>query len=200
MDWLDFDFDWQRYFYSFPKPDMDIIPVKYDQPHIVLHIASDNLANNHRMSQEYLQGLINKIPDNYKIIVLSTPSTESFVLKITKDLKNVTIYKKNIYDVIRLIKGCAGLIAIDSGIKYFGYTFNKPTITWAKETNKPHSCLPAFQMRWLTFSSLIMPLEHNSSYIVQCLINLINSKNLFLAPHMTQEQIDVALIRRRLKQ
>lgn len=198
MEWLDFDFDWQRYFYHFPQPHIEIHPIKFNKPHIVLHVASDNLANNHRMKKGYLQKLLHDIPPAYDVIVLSTPSTDKFVQSIFKDEKRAIIFNKSIQDVIRLVKGCSGLIAIDSGVKYFGYVFNKPTITWAKESNRAHSCLPAFQMRWLTFPSLIMPLEHDSEYIVNCILNLINSNNLFLAPHLTMPEINKALIRRKV--
>ena len=199
MEWIDFDFDWQRYFYHFPSPDIKIEPIKYEKPHVVLHLASDNLANSHRMSKKYLQKLVTDIPAAYKIVVLSTPSTAGFINSIFSENRKVEIFDKSIHDVIRLVKGCAGMLAIDSGIKYFGYIFNKPTITWAKESSRPHSCQPAFQMRWLTFPSLIMPLGHSSEYIVNCLLNLINSNNLFLAPHMSLAEIDSALIRRKIQ-
>lgn len=200
MEWMNYDFDWQRYFYHYPKPHLKIFEHTNPRPYFVIHAASDNLANNHRMSKKYLNELINNIPSIYDIFVLSTKSTKGFIRANFKEDSRVKIYEKNITEVIRLVKGCAGMFAIDSGIKYFGYTFNKPTLTWAKESKQPHSCLPAFQMRWLTFPSLIFPLQHDAKYLVECMQNLINSNNLILAPHLTQSEIDKTLIIRRLQE
>ena len=200
MEWMDYDFDWQRYFYHFPKPHLKIFEHKHDKPYFVIHAASDNLANNHRMPKKYLNQLINEIPKAYDIFVLSTKSTKDFIRANFKESPRLTFFEKNITEVIRLVKGCAGMFAIDSGIKYFGYTFNKPTLTWAKESKGPHSCLPAFQMRWLTFPSLIFPLQYDPEYLVRCMENLIKSNNLILAPHLTQKEIDQTLSRRRVEE
>lgn len=199
MEWLDFDFDWQRYFYHFPKPDSTIMPLDHDKPYIIIHAASDNLGNNHRMPKKYLNSLISNIPPTYDIFILSTKSTQDFISSTFEETNRIKFFQKNIQDVIRLVKGCAGMFAIDSGIKYFGYTFNKPTLTWAKESQKPHSCLPAFQMRWLTFPSLIFPLQFDASYLCQCMENLIKSNNLFLAPHLNLDEINKVLIRRKIQ-
>ncbi len=197
MEWLDYDIDWQRYFYHFPQPSLKINPILNIKPYIVLHIASDNLANNHRMSKSYLNGLIDNIPSKFDIFILSTKSTQDFINANFKESNRVKFFSKNINDVIRLVKGCAGMFAIDSGIKYFGYIFNKPTLTWAKESSKPHTCLPAFQMRWLTFPSLIFPLQFDAKYMCECMENLMDSNNLFLAPHLNTKEIDRTLIRRK---
>lgn len=200
MEWMDYDFDWQRYFYHFPKPDLKIFPYKNERPYIIIHAASDNLANNHRMSKKYLNQLVGEIPKCYDIFVLSTKSTKEFISTIFTEGLRLTFFEKNMTEVISLVKGCAGMFAIDSGIKYFGYMFNKPTLTWAKESSKPHSCLPAFQMRWLTFPALIFPLQFDPAYLANCMKNLIASNNLILAPHLTQKEIDQTLIRRRIEE
>lgn len=200
MEWMDYDFDWQRYFYHFPSPDLQVFPYENDKPYIIIHAASDNMGNNHRMSKKYLSELVNKIPPRFDIFVLSTKSTEDFVRSRFKESPRLKIFQENMNDVIRLVKGCDGMFAIDSGVKYFGYTFNKPTLTWAKESSRPHSCLPAFQMRWLTFPSLIFPLEYDAKYMTQCMENLLNSNNLILAPHLTLEEIDKTLIKRKVQE
>lgn len=200
MEWMDYDFDWQRYFYHFPKPDLKIFSYKNKRPYIVIHAASDNLANNHRMQKKYLNQLVNNIPKCYDIFVLSTNSTKEFICATFQESPRLTFFEKNMAEVIGLVKGCSGMFAIDSGIKYFGYMFNKPTLTWAKESAKAHSCLPAFQMRWLTFPALIFPLQFDAVYLVNCMENLIASNNLILAPHLTQSEIDQTLIRRRIEE
>ena len=199
MEWMDYDFEWQRYFYHFPTPHLQIFPHENEKPYIVIHAASDNMGNSHRMSSRYLTELVNSIPPKFDIFILCTDSTKGFIDSRFKESSRLKIFQENITEVIRLVKGCAGMFAIDSGVKYFGYTFNKPTLTWAKESSKPHSCLPAFQMRWLTFPALIFPLEYNAKYMIKCMENLIDSNNLILAPHLSSKQIDKTLIRRKVQ-
>jgi len=200
MEWMDYDFDWQRYFYHFPQPHLQVFPYENERPYIIIHAASDNMGNNHRMSKKYLSDLVNNIPQRFDVFVLSTKSTREFIKLRFKESSRLKIFEENMSDVIRLVKGCEGMFAIDSGVKYFGYTFNKPTLTWAKESSRPHSCLPAFQMRWLTFPSLIFPLEHDAKYMIQCMENLMGSNNLILAPHLTSKEIDKTLIKRRIQE
>ena len=196
LEWLDYDIGWQQRFNFFPKPTSKIFRFENKRPYIVMHIASDNLGNNHRMSEEYIKNLINGINDKYDVFVLSTNSTDEFVKSRTPKSKRVKIINAPLPQVIQIIKGCTGIFAIDSGIKYFGFTFNKPTLCWAKESARPHSCPYAFQIRWLTFPQLMFPLEHDAEYMNNCMTNLIETGNFFIGPHIEHEILNEAIIRR----
>ena len=196
MDWIYFDFHWHNYFYHFPKPDYDIAKFHYEKDYIILHLASDNMGNNHRMSKKYINSLIRNIPLCYDIKILSTPSTENFIKANVIESSNIEIISEPLPKVISLTKHSSGIMAIDSGIKYLGYTFNIPTISWAKESRKAHTCPLAFQARWLTFPHLYFPLEHDSTEMVDCLLNLISSNNFFLNPRIKERDLDNTLIRR----
>ena len=196
LDWLDYDIGWQKRFYNFPDPSLKIFSPKSRNPYIVLHIASDNLGNNHRMSKKYIQSVISEISTNYNIYVLTTESTDDFVSSRITASQRVKKFQGSLPEVINLIKGCTAMYAIDSGIKYFGYTFNKPTLCWTKESSKPHSCPYAFQVRWLTFPQLMFPLEHDAKYMNECMENLIRTNNFFLGPHIEHGILGDALIRR----
>ncbi len=196
MDWIYFDFHWQNYFYHFPKPDYEVSDYKNKKDYIILHLASDNMGNNHRMSKKYLNSLISQIPITYDIKILSTPSTEDFILSTIEEKDHLQIISEPLPNIISLVKSSSGIIAIDSGIKYLGYTFNIPTISWAKESKKAHGCPLAFQARWLTFPHLYFPLEYNEKDMVECLLNLIASNNFFLNPKLQGQRLDNVLIRR----
>jgi hypothetical protein len=196
MEWTQYDIHWQNYFYHFPQPTLSLPNIKHKKDYIIMHIASDNMGNNHRMSKKYLNSLIPRIPSNYEIKILCTPSTKNFIGSHIEPRARLEIIDAPLPEVISLVKYSSGLIAIDSGIKYFGYTFNIPTVCWAKESRRPHSCPIAFQSRWLTFPQTMFPLEHDPDVIVGTLLNLIESNNFILAPNIPREKLDEQLIRR----
>ena len=198
LDWISYDFDWQRYFYRFPLPTAAINQFEHDEPYLVLHLASNNKGNNHRMSKEYIAELVNELNKEFYLFILSTPSTRNFIDSRIKETNMLTIFEEDIFRVVELIKGCEGMVAIDSSLKYFGYTFNKPTLCWAKESVRPHQVPYAHQIRWLTFPQLCFPLEYDARYIKKCLKNLIETNNFFLAPHIQGSDLSKALINRKL--
>ena len=200
LDWMNYDFDWQRYFYSFPCPGRHIPASQYaGEDYLVLHLASDNLRNSHRMSQSYISSLVKLLAEDFQIYVLSTPSTREFIDSVIEEKQGVDILEITLEEVISLIKDCSGLFGIDSGVKYLGYTFNKPTLCWARESSRPHSVTFAHQIRWLTFPQLFFPLEFDEQYMKSCMINLINTGNFFLGPHIDSSKINASLLKREYK-
>tara|TARA_B100002019_G_scaffold71248_1_gene61429 strand:+ start:21669 stop:22592 length:924 start_codon:yes stop_codon:yes gene_type:complete len=196
MEWIYYDFHWQNYFYHFPKPSLKILPYNANNSYVVLHLASDNMGNNHRMSKSYINKIISNIPPLFDIKILSTPSTEDFIRDNIEEQGHVEIVSDSLPTIISMIKSSSGLLAIDSGIKYFGYMFNIPTLSWAKECKDPHICPLAFQTRWLTFPQLYYPLEYDAEKMVEALMNLIKSNNFFLNPNLEGKNLDRHVIRR----
>lgn len=196
LDWMAYDFDWQRYFYSFPPPTNKIPSSDHCGDYLVLQLASDNLANGHRMSEEYLHAFISELAQDFQLFILSTPSTRSFIETVTHEGAGVNIFEGTLREVMSLIKDCSGIFGIDSGIKYLGYTFNKPTLCWARESLKPHVVTYAHQIRWLIFPQLFFPLEYNINYMKDCMNNLINTNNFFIAPQLGANDINNTLLKR----
>jgi ADP-heptose:LPS heptosyltransferase len=199
LDWLSYDFDWQRYFYSFPRPTNPVPSGGEKGEYLVLQLASDNLANGHRMSETYIRGLISELSQDLKLFILSTPSTRGFLNNVIDESPQVSIFEEDLNKVISLIKDCAGFLGVDSGIKYLGYTFNKPTLCWARESMRPHSVTYAHQVRWLTFPQLFLPLECDAKYVKDCMKNLIKSNNFFIAPQLGPDKLNRAILRREVK-
>jgi ADP-heptose:LPS heptosyltransferase len=196
LEWIDYDIGWQQHFYHFPLPSRKIVPFPHKKPYIVMHIASDNLGNNHRMSKEYIERVIDGVDKRHDIFMLSTTSTNEFVSSRTPDSDRIKKFQAPLREVIRLIKGCEAILAIDSGIKYFGFTFNKPTLCWAQESSRPHTCPYASQLRWLVFPQLMFPLEHDPAYMNECMENLIRTNNFFIGPQIKGKNLKGALIKR----
>ena len=196
MEWVYYDFHWQNYFYHFPKPHLEVQKYPAVNNYIILHLASDNMGNNHRMSKKYINNIINNIPPLFDIKILSTPSTEEFINEVIEPKGNIEIISEPLPTIISMVKSSSGIMAIDSGIKYLGYTFNIPTLSWAKECKDPHICPLAFQARWLTYPQLYYPLEYDADRMVESLLNLIKSNNFFLNPNLEGKNLDRHLIRR----
>lgn len=196
LEWMDYDFNWQNYFYHFPKPHKNIDHFNHQNKYIVMHIASDNMGNNHRMPKHYHEEIIKEIPEEYDIFITSTKSTDDYIKKTITTSDRVKIIQGSIMKIISLIKNASGLLAIDSGLKYFGYTFNIPTIGWAKECIRPHVCTSCHHLRWLTFPQLFFPLGFTAKSVVTNLLNLINSNNFILNPTLTGDQLCTNIIKR----
>jgi len=196
LDWMDYDFNWQNYFYHFPKPHNSVDDFHNSNKYIVMHIASDNMGNNHRMSKSYYEEIIKEIPREYDIFFTSTKSTENYINETITTSERVMTIQAPIMKIASLIKNASGLLAIDSGLKYLGYTFNTPTIGWAKECTRPHSCPSCHHLRWLTFPQLFFPLNFSAKNVVSALLNLISSNNYILNPTLTGEQLCTSIIKR----
>ncbi len=199
LDWMSYDFDWQRYFYSFPPPTRNIPQPKKEGAFIVVQIASANLGNNHRMTKEYISTFLKTLARDFKTYILSTPQTAEFVHSVVEEGPRTQICATSLGEVISLIRDCSGFFGIDSGMKYIAHTFNKPTLCWARESTKPHSTTLAHNIRWLTFPQLYFPLEFDAEYMKRCMKNLIETDNFFLAPHIESKNLTTTIIKREFK-
>ena len=148
------------------------------------------------MSKSYYKEIIEEIPKEYDIFITTTKSTEDFINKNITTSNRVRIIEAPITKIISLIKNASGLLAIDSGLKYLGYTFNIPTIGWAKECLRPHTCPSSHHIRWLTFPQLFFPLSFSAKNVISSLLNLINSNNYILNPTLTRDQLCTNIIKR----
>jgi ADP-heptose:LPS heptosyltransferase len=202
LEWMDSGLDWQRYFYSFPKPTEKIGDSKLKgERYIVLHLASDNLGNEHRMSKAYLNRFVDAIPEGFGVVALSTPSTSEFINSTIGQNSRVKILQSTISEVVSAIKDCSGLFGIDSGMKYLGQTLNKPTLCWARESRSPHSVTLSHKVRWLTHPQLYFPLEFDEKYMMTCMNNLINTDNFILNPGLAppKNKLSRLLLKREYK-
>ena len=127
LKWLSYDFDWLRYYYFFPKPEINV-KQKYNEKYIMAHLYS-RPDSPYNLDQKYVIELLNKFSENndYKIVILTMEEHKEYYKELY-DNKNIIIdTSNNIYEVFEIAAGCSAFIGIDSGIRYIPYHFSKPT-------------------------------------------------------------------------
>lgn len=197
LKWVDYDFNWMRYFYTFPKP---FIKKQYEgelsPKYVVAHLASNNLGNSHRMEEWYVKGLISKIAQEIPVLVLSTPSTRDY-LSLTKDIKNVKLIESSLEDVIDIISRSSAFIGIDSGLKYFAYGLGIPTYTYSAQAYELGKVLPSHKLRWLMYESACIPLHYDFNAVSRLIVNTVSNKAYSLVSQLND--FDSQAVRRHYK-
>lgn len=190
LKWLDYDFDWLRYYKFFPKPELKLPNQIGD--YIILHLVSSTSIG-HRLEDWYIERLITNLSKNNKIYIISTIDTNHFYEKV-KNLNNVTLFNGTIQEVCELISNAKLMISTDSGFRYIAYGYGIPTITFSKHSPQPFTAIPSHQIRWLMFPETCFPLNYNSDHIIELSNNILINKGYILVPYL--KNFDIQAIKR----
>lgn len=185
LKWAEYDFDWLRYFYFFPKPDLvNKDPIK--ENYIVLHLVSSGSLSD-RLENWYIDTLINNLHKvlnlNYKIFIISKNEIDFFYEKV-KTLNNIEIFKGNLKDISNLISNAKLMIGVDSGFKYIGYSFGIPTLTLGKNCLAPFNVTPSHNIRWLPFPMTCFPLNYDVNIITNLSKKILEKKANIIIPYV----------------
>jgi ADP-heptose:LPS heptosyltransferase len=191
LKWLDYDFDFIRYFKFFPKPDLQVENNKGD--YIVLHLVSST-STGHRLNEDYINEIITKICSFYNVYVISTAETND-IYKNIEHLPNVFLFNGSIKDVCGLISNAKLMLSTDSGFRYIAYGYGIPTLTYSAACIDLFSPIASHYIRWLLFPETCFPLNFNSSYVADMIYKIISNKGYFLIP--TLQDFDTQAVRRR---
>ena len=191
LKWLGYDFDWLRYFYFFPKPE---IKEKYDgelpEKYAVFHLVSETSVG-HRLEKWYIEGLINKIKEKIPCVVISTPKTNHFF----DGLKDVTVINTTVSKIYDIISRASVMVGTDSGFRYIAYGCGIPTITFSAQSVGPHQVLPSHEIRWLLFPKMCFPLNFDFVYVSEIVKNTLDNKGYALVPFV--RDFDRQMVRRK---
>jgi len=196
LKWLNYDFDWLRYYYFFPKPEINV-KEKYNEKYIMAHLYS-RPDSPYNLDQEYVINLLNKLSENtdYKIVVLTMEEHKEYY----KDLFNNNIIidtSNNIYEVFEIAAGCSAFLGIDSGIRYIPYHFSKPTFVFSKYCDRYGSVAPSHLIRWLIFEKNVFPIGFKIEFVIDIINNCIQSPANQLFPQYIKD-IDSIVVDRKL--
>jgi hypothetical protein len=181
LKWLDYDFDWLRYFKFFPKP--EFFTENQRGKYIVLHLISST-STGHRLENWYLNKLINLLSQNNKCVIISTKDTNVFYDEI-KENKNIEIFNGNIKEVCSIISNSSMMLSTDSGFRYIAYGYGIPTLTFSKHSLQPFTAIPSHYIRWLMYPETCFPLNWDYNYIYKICNNILNSNaGYILAPYL----------------
>lgn len=192
MKWVDYDFDWLRYYRFFPKPER--LADNQFGKYVVFHLISSTSVG-HRLEEWYIDKLISEIAKNHKCLIISTPDTNQFY-DCVKDKNNIQIFNGSIQEVCSVIGNAQAMVSTDSGFRYVAYGYGVPTLTFSKHSHAAFSSIPSHQLRWLMFPETCFPLHHDA-IMIGSIINKIASgqRGYILAPYMTD--FDNQAIRRK---
>jgi ADP-heptose:LPS heptosyltransferase len=192
LKWLDYDFDWLRYFKFFPRPEINN---DSSENYIVCHLIS-SASIGHRLDINYLNDLLIKMNDilPYKIYIISTKETNHFYDRVSK-LDRIQIFNGSIEEICSLISNAKLMLSTDSGFRYIAYGYSIPTITYSQQSSQPFSALPSHQLRWLMFPETCFPLNFDSNFIVSLLSKILENKGYVLLPYL--QDFDLQAVRRK---
>lgn len=163
LKWLDYDFDWLRYYRFFPKPELEAENTRGE--YVVCHLVSSTSAG-HRLEDWYIDKLISSVAQNNKCVIISTEDTNKFYQNAS-GLKNVEVINAPIQEVCGIIGNASCMVATDSGFRYVAYGYGVPTLTFSAHSRAPFSSIPSHQLRWLMFPETCFPLNYDCSKISQ---------------------------------
>ena len=173
-----------QYFYNFPAPKITkhyagILPEKF----ALLHLASNNLANAHRTETFYVKGLVQKIAKDLPCVILSTPSTREY-LQFAENMPNVQIIETDLEKVVDIINRCSVMLAIDSGLSYFGFACGKPTYVMSAQAYDLGKVQLSHKCRWLIYEHNCIPLYYDNTKISNLVKNTVENPALWLCPQV----------------
>ena len=190
LKWIDYDFDWLRYYRFFPKPELRAENNIGD--YIVLHLVSSS-STGHRLDQSYINELISSLSSRYNLQIISTPDTNHFYEDV-KNLNNVHIFNGSVKEACELISNAKLMIATDSGFRYIAYGYGIPTYTFSSHSTNPFWAIPSHQIRWLMFYETCFPLNFNLEKFCSIRNNTMENKGYILAPYL--QNFDTQAVRR----
>jgi ADP-heptose:LPS heptosyltransferase len=182
LKWLKSDFDWLRYYYFFPKPEISLHS-PYKEPYIMAHLyARPNSPYN--LEQWYVILLLNKLAETNKVVVITMEEHKSFYSEIF-DNSNVSIdCTDNLLDIFKIASNCELFIGIDSGIRYIPYHFGKPVFVYSKYCQQYGNVAHSHLIRWLIFEKNVFPMYHDIKEVVRIINNVIKNKYFALYPYL----------------
>lgn len=194
LKWVDYEFDWYKYFRFFPKP--EIKPDNTRGDYIVCHLVSTT-SKEHMMSKWYITNLVNKLKElKKKIIIISTAEINEFYSDFTSD-PQIEIVNKGIKEVCDIIYNAKIFVGTDSGFRYVAYGCSVPVITFSKQSQSAHQVLPSHYIRWLIFPELTFPLSFDFNYVSKLAGKILQNKGYALLPYL--QDFDSQAIRRNYK-
>lgn len=181
LKWMQYDFDWLRYFYFFPRPVLKDLPdLGWPvEDYVVMHLHSAT-SKGHVLEQFYIDGLVKKVSEFTKVVIISTPETNNLFEHLKND--KVSVFNGPVDEVFAIISNAKVMVSTDSGFRYIAYGYSVPVITFSSNCHSPGQVPLSHQIRWLMFTNSLLPLNYNFNFVAKTVKNLVENKGLGLVP------------------
>jgi hypothetical protein len=197
LKWLNYDFDWLRYYYFFPRPQIEL-KQKYNEKYIMAHLYS-RPDSPYNLDQRYVIDLLTKLSEikDHKVVVVTMEQHKEYYQELFNNPNVIIDTSDNVFDIFQIAAGCSAFIGIDSGIRYIPYHFSKPTFVFSKYCNQYGLVAPSHLVRWLIFEKNVFPIEFDISLVTYILSNCIKNPASQLLPQYTSG-VDKVVVDRKL--
>lgn len=188
LDWLNYDFDWFKYFNFFPKPEVNITSdtLPFDN-FILAHLyARDDADSN--MEDWYIKKLIKNICQDFNLVILyDDDSKHKYKEFMDQENNNLHFVQTDLRNIFHLASKCTAMFGIDSGIRYIPYHFGKPTFTFSKYCQKYGTVQYSYLIRWLFNEKYVFPLHYDISSASQIIKNCLRNPAYRLYPFLLDD-------------
>lgn len=195
LKWLNQDFDWLRYYYFFPKPQIDLIKSSHNNygKYILCHLYA-RPDSPYNLDQLYAIELIKRLSNITNIVIITQEPHLDFYKEIAHH-KNIFITTPNLEECFSLASECEIFIGIDSGIRYIPYHFSKPVFVFSKYCHKYGSVAPSHLIRWLIFNKNVFPMNFEIKIVERIINNCYENFSSQLFPEYL-ENLDSIIVNR----
>jgi ADP-heptose:LPS heptosyltransferase len=172
LDWIHYSFDWKRYFYFFPRPEINSSRTTTNDSFILTHLYP-RPNSDHNVEQWYAIALIKKLLESGKQIVSVCQQEYMRFYQEIIDLKhpNFTLTDCSLEGFFKLSEACSAFVGVDSGLRYFPLHYGKPTYVFSKYCKEPFQTWPSHVLRWLIFEKYVLPMHYDVNYVSSIVIN-----------------------------
>jgi len=187
LKWLDYKFDYLKYFNKFPE--ISIRPENKYKNYIVGHLISSSNFEHCLDKEFYIQRLIKDLSKycaetKLKLYLITTEEYFNFYINICKDFDNVSVFLGEIKEVCDLIINAKGMISTDSGFRFIANSMNIPVLTFTRNCSGPFEPYPSHYIRWLPNKNEVMPLNYPTDFVVDIFKKKMKNRVYNLMPNL----------------
>ena len=184
LKWLDYDFDWLRYYYFFPKPKIKLNS-PYESGYIMAHLYSrpDSVYN---LEQWYTIKLLSKLAENKKIVIITQQQHKEYYSELFNNSNIIINTTDSVLDIFAIAKECSVFIGIDSGIRCIPYYFSKPVFVFSQHCQEYGSVGYSHLIRWLLFPKMVLPMHFNIDIVSKMIDNSVTHPANRLFPELLE--------------
>lgn len=195
LEWLDYDFDWFRYFYFFPKLERlptSSAPVK--KPFVLANLFSRK-DSPYTLKKEYVERLVKDLSDSHYTIIVTTEENRHYY-DFCANNPSIEIRVADLNETFYLASQCSAFIGLDSGVRVMPYYFGKPTFYFSPYCPEYGNPLISHYVRWMVYEKNTLPLESDISDVLRMLKNTIENRVSSIIPGLCKTNKDGILIKR----
>ena len=128
----------------------------------------------------YIDGLVKKVSEFTNVLLIATAADNHRYNHLVND--KVHIFNGGVESVFFAIANAKAMVSTDSGFRYIAYGSSVPCITFSANCMGPGQVPLSHQIRWLMFTSHILPLNYSFVYVAKIVKGILDRPGMALVP------------------